>query len=150
MKSKIENIDDLRSEILRLKLQRFQHEAIIEEDINKIKDKFRLPSILLSKVNAFFGDLAPDGDKTNHDWVTNALRIGLPVALNKIVFGKSGFIIKSLVALFSQKAAASVNKDTVSSWIDTASSWIKGMTKSRRDKTKLTHDYGIPPDSETY
>ena len=150
MKSKIENIDDLRSEILRLKLQRFQHEAIIEEDINKIKDKFRLPSILLGKVNAWFGAHAPEGDKTNHDWVTNALRIGLPVALNKMVFGKSGFIIKSLVALLSQKAAASVNKDIVTNWIDTATNWIKGATKSRREKSKLSHDYGIPPDSETY
>ena len=150
MKSKIENIDDLRSEILRLKLQRFHREAIIEQEIEKIKDKFRFPSILLNKVNAFFGDNARGMDKTNHDWVTNALRIGLPVALNKMVFGKSGFIIKSLVALLSQKAATSVNKDIVTNWIDTASNWIRGATKSSRHKSRLTHDYGIPPDSETY
>ena len=151
MKSKIENIDDLRSEILRLKLQRFQHEAVIEGEINDIKDKFRLPSILLHKVNAFFGGHEQPGvDKTNHDWVTNALRIGLPVALNKLVFGKSGFIIKSLVALVSQKAATSVNKDTFSTWIDTASSWIRGAGKSKTTKSRHPHDYGIPPDSETY
>lgn len=150
MKSKIENIDDLRSEILRLKLQRFHHEAVIEADINKIKDKFRIPSILLHKFNSWFGDQAQGVDKTHHDWVTNALRIGLPVALNKMVFGKSGFIIKSVVALLSQKAAASVNKDTFSSLIDTASGWIRGAAKSRRDKKSTSHDYGIPPDSETY
>jgi hypothetical protein len=150
MKSKIENIDDLRSEILRLKLQRFHHEAVIEHDINKIKDKFRIPSILLHKFNTWFGDQAHGVDKTNHDWVTNALRIGLPVALNKMVFGKSGFIIKSVVALLSQKAAASVNKDTFTSLIDTASGWIRNVGKSRRDKNKSSHDYGIPPDSETY
>lgn len=150
MKSKIENIDDLRSEILRLKLQRFHHEAVIEQEVEKIKDKFRLPSILLNKVNAFFGDNARGVDKTSHDWVTNALRIGLPFTLNKMVFGKSGFIIKSLVALLSQKAATSVNKDTVTNWIDTASNWIRGAAKSRREKTRNAHDYGIPPDSETY
>ena len=55
MRSKIENIDDLRSEILRLKLQRFQHEAIIENEVNEIKNKFRLPGILLHKVNTFLG-----------------------------------------------------------------------------------------------
>ena len=150
MKTRIDNIDDLRSEILRLKLQRFHHEAIIEEDINKIKDKFRIPSILLNKVNAFFGDFAGGADKTNHDWVTNALRIGLPVALNKMVFGKSGFIIKSLVALVSQKAASSVNKDMLSHWIDSASTWIKGKTQSRKERPGPIRDYGIPPDSETY
>lgn len=150
MKSKIENIDDLRSEILRLKLQRFQHEAVIENEINEIKNKFRLPSILLHKVNSFFGGDDHGVDKTGHDWVTNALRIGLPVALNKLVFGKSGFIIKSLVALVSQKAATSVNKDTFSSWIDTASGWIRGAGKSTKTKSRHPHDYGIPPDSETY
>ena len=119
MKSKIENIDDLRSEILRLKLQRFHHEAVIEKDISDIKEKFRIPSLLLHKVNAFFGTHAERTDKIGSDWVTNALRIGLPVALNKMFFGRSGFIIKSLVAMVSQKAATSVNKDTLSSWIDT-------------------------------
>ena len=150
MKSKIENINDLRSEILRLKLQRFHHEAVIEQDIEKIKDKFRIPSLLLHKVNAFFGTHAQGTDNTSSDWVTNALRIGLPVALNKMFFGKSGFIIKSLVALVSQKAATSVNKDILSNWVDTASSWIRGVTKSRRPKSRNAHDYGIPPDSETY
>lgn len=150
MKSRIENIDDLRSEILRLRLQRFQHEAIIENELTEIQNKFRLPSILLHKVNTFFGGDDPDVDKSNHDWVTNALRIGLPVALNKLVFGKSGFIIKSLVALVSQKAATSVNKDTFSTWIDTASNWIRGATKSNKDKSRHPHNYGIPPDSETY
>ena len=150
MKSKIENIDDLRSEILRLKLQRFHHEAVIEQDINKIKDKFRIPTLLLNKFNAWFGVNSQGVDKTSSDWVTNTLRIGLPLALNKMVFGKSGFIIKSLVALLSQKAAASVNKDIVTNWIDTASNWIRGATTSRRAKSRHPHDYGIPPDSETY
>jgi hypothetical protein len=150
MKSKIESIDDLRSEILRLKLQRFHHEAVIEREIESIKDKFRIPSLLLHKVNAFFGTHAHGVDKTSSDWVTNALRVGLPIALNKMFFGKSGFIIKSLVALVSQKAATSVNKDIISGWIDTASGWIRGVTASRRSKSRSSHDYGIPPDSETY
>jgi hypothetical protein len=150
MKSKISNIDDLRSEILRLKLQQFHHEAVIEQDINKIKDKFRIPSILLNKVNTWFGDNTKGADKTSNDWVTNALRIGLPVALNKLVFGRSNFIIKSLVAMLSQKAATSVNKDTLTHWIDKASHWIRGAAISRKEKRKRPHDYGIPPDSETY
>ena len=150
MKSKIENIDDLRSEILRLKLQRFHHEALIEQHVNKIKDKFRIPTILLNKINSWFGDNTPGVDNSNSDWVTNTLRIGLPVALNKLVFGKSGFIMKSLVTLLSQKAATSVNKDSITNWIDTASNWIRGATKPRRSRSANPHDYGIPPDSETY
>lgn len=151
MKSRIENIDDLRSEILRLKLQRFQYEAELNAEINKIKDKFRIPHLLLNKFNAWFGTHAGPMEKgKEHDWVTNAFRIGLPVLLNKVVFGKAGFMVKSLVALVSQKAAGNVNRDVVSHWIDKAAHWIRGATK-RKPKTGNIHpDYGIPPDSETY
>ena len=150
MKSKIENIDDLRSEILRLKLQSFHHEALIKQDIEKFKDKFRFPSNMLKKINGWFGDKSVGAEKTHNDWVTNALRIGLPVAINKLVFGKSGFIIKSIVTLLSQKAATSVNKDTVATWIDKASNFIRGEAKHRKERRSRAHDYCIPPDSETY
>ena len=40
MKSRIENTENLRAEILRLKLLRFHHEAAIEQDIKKITDIF--------------------------------------------------------------------------------------------------------------
>lgn len=147
MKSKIENIDDLRSEILRLKLESFHHEALIKQDIEKIKDKFRLPSIIKGW---FGGDQSKSPDHINHDWVTNALRVSLPLALNKLVFGKSGFIMKSVVTLLSQKVATSVNKDIVTHWIDKASNFIRGEAKHRKERRSRAHDYGIPPDSETY
>ena len=147
MKSRIDNIDDLRSEILRLKLQSFHHEALIKQDIEKFKDKFRLPSIIKSW---FGGSDAKSPDSSHHDWVTNALRVSLPLALNKMVFGKSGFIIKSIVTLLSQKVATSVNKDIVTNWIDKASTFIRGKAQHRPGKKAPAHDYGIPPDSETY
>ena len=151
MKSRIETTENLRAEILRLKLLRFHHEAAIEQDIKKITDIFRIPSMLLHKVNTWFGDQAgtPSKGENEHDWVTNALRIGLPVFLNKMVFGRAGFLVKSLVAMISQKAATNVNKDVVSHWIDKAAQWIRGASKNKI-RNKSTVDYGIPPDSETY
>ncbi|MEO8795786.1 MAG: hypothetical protein ABI390_09985 [Daejeonella sp.] len=153
MKSRIENTEDLRTEILRLKLQRFHHEAAIEQDIKKITDKFRIPSLLLHRVNSWFGDHEKSNTSSNepdHDWVTNAFRIGLPVLLNKMVFGRAGFLVKSLVALVSQKAATNVNKDVVSHWIDNAADWIRGTAAKTKAKKARNFDYGIPPDSETY
>ncbi len=151
MKTKIENIDDLRSEILRLKLQRFEQETILESEIKKITDIFRFPSMILHKISSLFGE--PFSEKGDHikgeqDWITSTFRIGLPVFLNKFIFPRSGFILKSLVALVSQKAATSVNKDVIANWIDKASEWIK-TAKPKKHK-KVTADYGIPPDSETY
>ncbi|HYK77107.1 MAG TPA: hypothetical protein VEV16_09025 [Daejeonella sp.] len=150
MKNKIENIDDLRSEILRLKLQQFHHEAAIEQDIKHITDKLRIPSLLLGKFNEWFGSQAGGLDQaTNeHDWVTNAFRVGLPVLLNKLIFKRAGFFMKSLVALASQHAANTVNRDVVSHWVDKVTGWVRGVKEAR--KNRKTPDYGIPPDSETY
>ncbi|MDB5121425.1 MAG: hypothetical protein JWN56_2643 [Sphingobacteriales bacterium] len=157
MKSRINNIDDLRSEILRLKLERFQQEAVLEQDVKRIIDKFKAPFRLINKVTAFFGK----GKGTDHDghashenehhpdWLTNVLRVGLPVVLNKLVFRNSGFIMKSLVTILSQKAAKNVNKDSVSGLIDKGADFIRNF-KNKKALKRLHADYGIPPDSETY
>ena len=54
MRAKIQNINDLRSEISRLKMQRL----VIEDDIivisDKIKTKFRVPLMIYNKVQDFF------------------------------------------------------------------------------------------------
>ncbi|WP_026897379.1 hypothetical protein [Daejeonella oryzae] len=150
MKSRIETTEDLHAEILRLKLLRYHQEAAIEQDIKGITDKFRIPALLLHRIQGWFGDNSATHAKgePEHDWVTNAFRIGLPVLLNKMVFGRAGFFIKSLVALASQKAATNVNKDVVTHWIDKAADWIRGASKN--PKSNKNFDYGIPPDSETY
>lgn len=157
MKSRINNIDDLRSEILRLKLERFQHEAVLEQDVKRIVDKFKAPFRLVNKITAFFGKgqgtndgtSSPQEHETHPDWLTNVLRVGLPVILNKLVFRNSGFIMKSLVTILSQKAAKNVNKDSISGLIDKGADFIRNF-KNKKALKRLHADYGIPPDSETY
>lgn len=147
MKAKIESVDQLRSEILRLKLQRYQQEAIIQHDINEIKEKLKAPLKFFNRM----GNVFNDNNKTataSHDWVTNVLRIGLPIALNKFMFKGSGFFVKTLVTLISQKAATTVNKNKISGLAGQIKSWFKSKNPDR--KTALQPDYGIPPDSETF
>lgn len=145
MKSQIENIDTLRSELLRLKMQQYQLEHSMQQDIQAIKERFKSPL-------KFFGigkEKALTGSD-EEDWVTGALRIGLPWALNSLMFKRSGLILKTLVALFSQKAAGKVNKNTVANLVERVTDFIKGI-KTKRHHTPIQHsDYGIPPDSETY
>ena len=157
MKSRINNIDDLRSEILRLELERFRQEAVIEQDVKQIIYKFKAPFRFVDKVTAFFGKglgtdhgagAAPEHE-TQPDWLTNLLRVGLPVVLNKLVFRNSGFIMKSLVTILSQKAAKNINKDSISGLIDKGADFIRNF-KNKKALSRLHADYGIPPDSETY
>jgi hypothetical protein len=154
MRAKIETIDDLRTEIIRRKAQRLELENDLLQVSEKIKTKLRIPVMIYNKagdfLNSFFGlERDNPAGKENRDWVTNIFRVGLPVFLNKYFFPKSGLLIKSVVAMVSQKAAKNVNKDSITDIIDKVTVWIKSR-KSKERKDPLMADYGIPPDSETY
>ncbi|MBC7759247.1 MAG: hypothetical protein H7069_10345 [Phormidesmis sp. FL-bin-119] len=154
MRAKIETIDDLRTEIIRRKAQRLELENDLLQVSERIKTKLRIPVMIYNKagnfLNSFFGVERDDpAGKENRDWVTNIFRVGLPVFLNKYFFPKSGLLIKSVVAMVSQKAAKNVNKDSITDIIDKLTVWIKSR-KSKERKDPLIADYGIPPDSETY
>ena len=154
MRNKIENINDLRSELSRLRAERLEYENDFQQVSEKIKAKFRIPAMIYNRVSDLLNSLLgtdtddPSG-KENRDWVTNIFRVGLPVFLNKYFFPKSGLLMKSLVALVSQKAAKNVNKDSVTDLIDRVADWIKTPRPKKRKEPVLA-DYGIPPDSETY
>ena len=154
MREKIETIDDLRTEIIRRKAQRQELENDLLQVSERIKTKLRTPVMIYNKavdfLNSFFGSERDDpAGKENRDWVTNIFRVGLPVFLNKYFFPKSGLLMKSVVAMVSQKAAKNVNKDSITDIIDKVTDWIKSR-KSKERKDPLMADYGIPPDSETY
>ncbi len=154
MRTKIQNIDDLRAEQSRLRIQRMEHENDLQLMSEKISEKFHVPIMIFNKLSDFFGSLfGTDKDdpkkQENTDWVTNIFRVGIPVFLNKFLFPRSGFLMKSMVAMVSQTAAKNVNKDSITDIIDKVAGWIKS-SKPRTRKEPVLADYGIPPDSETY
>jgi hypothetical protein len=154
MKSRIENLNDLHLEIARLRVQRLEYENEFRQIPERIKAKFHVPVMIYHKVGDVLKSLIGADNKNeigqdDRDWVTNIFRVGLPVLLNKYFFPRSGFLMKSVVAMVSQKAAKNVNKDSISDLIDKVTSWIKTPRPKRRRDPVLT-DYGIPPDSETY
>lgn len=154
MRAKIQNVDDLRSELSRLRMQRLQYEGEFQAVSDKIKSKFNVPVRIFNKISDLMSSLfGADKDdprkKEDTDWVTNIFRVGLPVFLNKFIFPKSGFLLKSVVAMVSQKAAKNVNKDSITDLIDKITDWVKTPRPKTR-KVPVLPDYGIPPDSETF
>lgn len=155
MRAKIQNIDDLRSEMNRLRMERINYENDFHQVAEKVKAKLNVPVRIYKKVTDFFGSFFGGDDtnptkKENVDWVTNIFRVGLPVFMNKFFFPKSGVFMKSVVAMMSAKAAKNINKDTITDLIEKATEWIKSSTKPKSRKDPVLADYGIPPDSETY
>ena len=150
MRIKIQNIDDLREEVVRLEVVRTEIETELKVEAQKITSKIRIPLILLRKLNNFFAE-SKDKSRTKdgEDWVTSIFSIGLPLLLNRFLFPKSGFIVKSIIELISQTTAKTVNTDLIVEIIEKVSQWIKS-TGSRNKKEEEMVDYGIPPDSESY
>jgi len=132
MDSAIKNIDDLQAEIGRLRLVRDEQGAAI-------KARFATPSATFSTIFSVF---VPEGSRTifKQDLFSLISRIVLPLTLNKTIFRNSGFLVKGLVSLVSQKASDFISEDSI------IAVWDK--VKSLFDKKKKDADYGIPPDSE--
>jgi hypothetical protein len=150
MRIKIQNIDDLREEVVRLEVVRTEIETELKIEVQKITSKIRIPLMLLRKLNNFFaGSKDKSRTKDGEDWVTIIFSIGLPLLLNRFLFPKSGFIVKSIIELISQTTAKTVNTDLIVEIIEKVSQWIKS-TGSRNKKKEEMVDYGIPPDSESY
>jgi hypothetical protein len=150
MTIKIQNIDDLRTEVVRLEVFRTEIETELKIEAQKITTKIQIPLMLLGKLNDFFvGSKDKSGTKVSEDWVSNIFRIGLPVMLIRFIFPKSGFILKSIIELISQTTSKTVNTDLIIEIIDKVSQWIKS-TGTRNKKEAEMADYGIPPDSETF
>lgn len=153
----INNIEELRTEILRLKLLQNEQEAYLSDQIDLLQHKAEAPVRFFNKITSWIpkGSHADNhgGDSKNlhhsseTDWVTNSFRIGLPFLFNKVLFRKAGFIKKTLLLLASQKAAGAVNQDSITNVIDKIASLIR---PAKKQKNKKERDYGIPPDSETY
>lgn len=150
--SKIKNLGDLRLEITRLQALSKEQEQYLGDQYQLLSEKVAAPVRFIKSLATwvpgvnFTKGLLEKGNK-DEDWVSKALRIGLPVVLNRFFLRKAGFIKRALVTLLSQQAAGALNKDTVASLISKVADFVRPA--ARRRKRARNKDYGIPPDSET-
>lgn len=147
----IQNIEELRIEIARLKSLKNEQEVYLGDQFNLLEYKLEAPIRLYKRVSSFlpsFKEGSTSHDSLDSDWVTKAMRIGLPYLFNKVLFKKAGFIKKGLLLMASQQAAGFLNKDRLSDLFDTVTSLVKPSKKKRFRNSDS--NYGIPPDSETY
>lgn len=151
MAKRIENLEQLRAEILLLKQQRAEQELYFAEKKESIKEAFKSPFTFIKKVGLFFGiSKNAKSSGVSADWATALARFVIPFMLNKTLLRGKGAMIKSLFALISQKAInpAIFNQSKVLGVADKVSEWIGSLVAKTKRKKRI--DYGIPPDSETY
>lgn len=149
----INNLQELKQEIARLKLRKREQEAYLTQQFDILEEKITAPARLLSRITGFFNTVADksilnfDKSLPGGDWFSNSLRIALPFLFNKVLFKKAGVIKKGLLLIASQQAASLVNKEQLTALIKSVTSLIRNGKKDRRREE--SSDFGIPPDSET-
>ena len=126
MNAIIKNSWDLKEEIVRLRAQE-------QVQLAAIQDRFNSPAAVFSTIYSVF----PKGNHTgenksnifNQDFVSIISRFLIPLTLNKTLFKNSGFLVKTLVGLVSQKASGYVNEESVGGLWDKAKALIASFTK---------------------
>ncbi|MBS7565437.1 hypothetical protein KHS38_13580 [Mucilaginibacter sp. Bleaf8] len=108
----VKNVFDLQSEIIRL-------EKLKQTQEIELKKRFNSPSAIFASVMTVFPKSpSADGAKVSHtlfsqDVIGLISRVLLPLTLNKTLFKRSNFIVKTLVGILSQKASNYISEDSV-------------------------------------
>jgi hypothetical protein len=131
----IKNSWDLRQEIIRLK-------GVEEEQSLALKARFSSPVAVLTTLYSLFPK-ANNGENKhnifNQDFVSIISRFLIPLTLNKTLFKNSGFIIKALVGLVSQKASGYINEDSVVGVWDK----VKHLFSKKQKEADQRYPYGL-------
>jgi len=139
MDPSIKNSWDLRQEIIRLK-------GLEEEKSIALKARFSSPVAIFSTLYSLFPKTNHNGEDRsnifNQDFVSIISRFLIPLTLNKTLFKNSGFLVKALVGLVSQKASGYVNEDSVVGLWDKAKSLFTNLTK-KKDTAHDNYPYSI-------
>ena len=173
MKTRINNVEELKNEIARLSNLRREQEFYLKDQYSLLKDKVESPMRFVNNltahvpgVNMVKGLFSGIGSSTNHtadksDWISKAIRIGLPFILNRTLLRNAGWVKKALVLLASESAVGQLNQNNVSSLFSKVTDFIKPKKDKKKHKNieplvndkpieQDTNQYGIPRDSETY
>lgn len=131
----VQNIDDLRNEILRL-------EVLKQEQEIALKPRFSSPIALFHTAMTVFPKSSASSERLNlatflnQDFIALASRVLLPLTLNKTLFKRSNFIIKALVGMLSQKASGLINEETVTGTWGKAKAIFSKMFKKGKAEAK--------------
>src|SRR5690606_29348118 len=168
MSVKIHNIAELKEEIRRLTQLKNEQEAYLSNQYLLLRKKIETPSRLLGMLTSsipgvdmvkglFSSVLSKEKSDGKSDWLTNTLRVGLPLVLNKTLLKNVGWLKKTLVLLLSERAAGQVNQDKIGNVITKIADFVRPNKKKKQhhDLPPLegtqpeVPDFGIPPNSET-
>lgn len=156
---RINNIQDLRAEIIRLQVRRREQEAYLSDQYHLLKRRVNTPfeflqrvtssvpgAGLLKSVTSSIGKAMKNKDA---DWLTRALQLGAPLVLNSTVLRKAGWLKKALVLLASETAVGQLNQDKVNGLLQKITTFVRPSKKKKKEKKQVasaTEESPMPGD----
>ncbi|MBB6108423.1 hypothetical protein [Mucilaginibacter lappiensis] len=139
----IKNITDLQEEIARIRII----EAQQGQELGK---RFNSPSAIFASIMSLINSgNRKDGDDHpgifNQDFFGLLSRIVLPVTLNKTLFKRSNFLVKTLVGLVSQKASNYISSDAIHGLWDKVKSAVHSAISSKAETPRKGGMPNVPP-----
>ncbi|SDP99520.1 hypothetical protein SAMN05428975_5048 [Mucilaginibacter sp. OK268] len=139
----IKNITDLQEEIARIRVIEAQQGTELAKRFSSPSAIFASVMSLLNSGNRNAGDDQPG--IFNQDFFGLLSRIVLPVTLNKTLFKRSNFLVKTLVGLVSQKASNYISGDSIHGLWDTVKSTVLSVIKSKPEAPRKGGMPDVPP-----
>jgi len=134
---KINNLADLRAEIVRLRQRKKEQETYLAAQFCLLRDKVGRPLRFVDAVvsgipgsgavKSLFSGIAKAAQGKDSDWLTKTLQIAAPFVLNSALSKQVGKMKKALIFLLSEVAIGQVNGQK-------ASRFIRKMAKVIRPK----------------
>jgi len=143
--NKIENLEDLHREMIRVKTDYRFRESRLKQDTRAYFAQFSLSGLF--RKFATPSELLKLDEKTHLS--SKIMSVVLPMLLNSTFFRGSGFITKALAAMVSRNVGKSLDAQSLSGIFNYLKALFKGKKAKGKDSIEFP-DYGIPPDSETY
>ncbi len=147
---KINNLMDLRAEIVRLNVRKSEQEAYLVNQYHLLKNKIQGPIRFISNITSSIpgvgmvkgvvSGISKAAQGKDSDWLTKTLQIGTPFILNSTLLKNAGKIKKALVLLASEAAVGQVNQRKISGFINKVAGFIKPKKKKKKDKEVLATD----------
>jgi hypothetical protein len=143
MDFQIKSIDDLRDEISRIRVVESQQGTALAARFNSPSAIFSSIMSLLNSGNRNNSDKHPG--IFNQDFLGLLSRVVLPITLNRTLFKKSNFLVKTIVGLVSQKASNYISEDAVSGIWGTVKGAFEKFTKKKvKDEAYKPEPYKKP------
>ena len=133
---KINTLQELKSERLRLMQNRMNLEIQIKDDFQEVKNHFSPSRLIPEGVSKFMIN-------KNHGIVNDSVGLLVDLIVGKVLFRNAGFLTKLIVPFFARNAASNLvtdNKDKIVSWFGNL------FSKSGKNGKEHAHVYERDPE----